>query len=221
MGTFFNKYSTAPAFGATSNTITPTVALSVGQTCVLVINKSFAETVSTVTDNGGNTWSYAGDFGNGSSFRSSVWTCAVNSAATTITATYSAASTTSAPQFLLYRATGINHATRQFVGNYQASVTTAADNVTSTTLTPSGQPGWLIGFSYPRFTTAIASGTGFTDEGTDTISAQNRWEDKAISALSAVAATFTASGTGPHTTVAIYFQDNPPTAPRNRVMFIG
>ena len=100
----------------------------------------------------------------------------------------------------------------QYVGNDQNPATTGTDGITSTTLTPASQPGCLLGFDYKRAYNAgtPVAGTGFGDYSAianynTTRTASN--EDKRITSLSAVAATFTDStggGTDEYITVALY-----------------
>lgn len=98
---------------------------------------------------------------------------------------------------------------------------TGTDAVTSTTLTPGGQPGILVGLSYNTFSVAVpTAGTGFSSDGAFwaftgfSLPAALRAEHKAISSTSAVAATFTAgngaSAITDHQAFAAYFAE--PTA---------
>ncbi len=87
-------------------------------------------------------------------------------------------------------------ASAQSVRQYQANAATSTDAVTSTTLTPSSQPGMLWGFCLDTTNRTLTAGTGFTSRGnftnlTSTLGLKGQVEDMSISSTDPVAATFT------------------------------
>ena len=216
---FVSATNNAIGGGSTSNTQLG-LTLVAGQRCLLTLDKStLTETVTSVTDNGGNTWTLLAtisDTPNGDSI--TVWESATVAAATSITTTYSA-SLTGSCSFNLFQYTGLNPAVAgQIVSSVQASSTTATDAMTSGTLIPAAQPGALIGVGKLQYGAAYVSGTGFSAGGAG--SAWFRYEDKPITSTSAVAATFTAGVSGAAVTIGVYWQESA-SAAKNRIMYIG
>lgn len=124
--------------------------------------------------------------------------------------------------------TGSDGAAPTTIGQTQTA-TTATDNLTSTTLTPTSQPGLLLGLAAITGTvgTGPAAGTGFTSLGTGWVDggAIARAESKTFSSTSAVAATFTAGTATQHHAIALAFYDTGgpgPAAPtRGQPMFFA
>lgn len=105
------------------------------------------------------------------------------------------------------------------VGQSQSGIGTGIDAVTSGNLTPTSQPGLLIGWHYDfNNGGAAVAGTGFTSRATfPTEAAANgsasRAEDKRLTSAAAVAATFTLTGaTGALVTSAIWCAEKSRTA---------
>ena len=220
---FVSASSTSPSLGGASNTWTG-LTLAVGQRCLLVINKSNTETISSVVDNGGNAWTQLGtdlvDAGAGE--RWSTWEGVITTAATSITTTYSAASTTLSPRFFMKQHTGVNQSIAgQMVQQRQAAPTTATDAMTSGTLTPAAQPGLLSGFGVVSFNAGCTVSAGFADRGENAVGNKEHFEDKAITSTAAVAATFTALSNFASTTIAVYWQEAAAVVQNNSVMYIG
>lgn len=97
-------------------------------------------------------------------------------------------------------------ATAQAVSNAANNVATSTDAVTSTTLTPSSQPGMLWGIVFEAYNRTMTAGTGFTGRGkfsnmNSTLALGASVEDISITSTSAVAATFTIGGALPNRTV--------------------
>ena len=208
---FVSATNTTFGAGVSSNT-QPGLTLVAGQRCLLTLDKStLTETVTGVTDNGGNTWTLlatTSDTYNGSSV--TVWESATATAATSITVTYSA-SMTGSVVFNLLQYTGLNPSIAgQIVSSVQTAPTIATDAMTSGALTPAAQPGALIGIGKLQYNTAFVSGTGFSAGGADTN--WHRYEDKPITSASAVAATFTASINYPAVTIGVYWQEAMPAS---------
>jgi hypothetical protein len=100
----------------------------------------------------------------------------------------------------------------QHAGNQQATPTTGTDLVTTTSMSPTKQPGVLVALSFETVgNPAPSAGTAFTSIGTGwnfgTGTAFARVEKKSITSMGAVAGTFTAGSNSAHTTLgAIYSQ---------------
>lgn len=97
------------------------------------------------------------------------------------------------------------------VGQGQAAPGTVTDIISSTNVTPGSQPGMLYGVSYNNAGDAIVAGTGFTSRGAFTVEASangaaSMVEDKRLTALTAVAATFstTLGGADNYLTLGIF-----------------
>lgn len=197
-------------------------SLAIGDRAVLAVFKSSTETVTGITDSGSNTWTRIVTDVVASTERWSFFESAIVAAATSITVTYSAASTTNGPRFELFQASGLNQSIAgQAVANYQGTPTTATDATTSTALTPAAQPGVLVGYTFDDFAAVTNTGTGFTDRGVSAADASVRWEDKSISSTAAIAATYTSANNYPHVTLAVYWQEAASAATLSRVMYIG
>ncbi len=83
---------TGGAFNAASDTLTLVLTLNNDAILVVNIRNSGSETVSTITDNLGNTYTFMGQYTNGTDVRSELWKMKVTAAGTaTITITMSAA----------------------------------------------------------------------------------------------------------------------------------
>lgn len=126
--------------------------------------------------------------------------------------------TPTAPVYMVARWTGLNtcsNGTAQ-ASQYQPAVTLAADNLSSTTLTPSAQPGLLVGFASNPGSLAVAAGTGFTarTSGLPVAGRPMMIEELSIAALTAIAATFTAGQTNQSAVHAAYFPDTGTVGPR-------
>ena len=197
--------------GSASNTQTG-LTLVAGQRCLLVYDKStLTETVTGVTDNGGNTWTLLAtiaDTPNAGSI--TVWESATVAAATSITVTCSAA-LTGTGVFNLLQYSGLNPSIAgQIVSSVQTAPTIATDGMTSGTLIPAAQPGALIGIGKLQYNTAFVSGTGFSAGAAD--GNWHRYEDKSISSTAAVAATFTASVNYAAVAIGVYWQEAMPAS---------
>ena len=208
---------------ANPTTYSPTGGLIVGQRHILCMRVATA-TVTSVTDNGGNTYTQIGYLNNtGWGYQVYAFDAVISTAATVVTMNYSAVPSAS-PKAHSYRATGANSSVAaQLAGQYIAVSTVITDAITSGNLTPAAQPGLLIGWcSLSGGANTATPGTGFTDRGEITAGQHERYEDKAISSVSAVAATFTASLAGAATVFGIYLQEAAAAVGQSsRVVFIG
>lgn len=203
-------------------TYSPTGGLSVGHRVLVGIRVSGA-TVTSVTDNGGNTYTQLVTLTNTvGGFNNYVFEAIITTAAAVITTNYSGVPSAS-PRAHVWRATGVSSTAAQIVSAYIASSTTATDAITSGTLTPAAQPGVLVGWCSLAFgsNTATAGTTGFTDRGEIGGGSHERFEDKPISALTAVAATFTGSAAGSASVFGVYLQESAAAVQNNSVMYIG
>ena len=203
-------------------TYSPTGGLVVGQRHIFCVRVSGAN-VTSVTDNGSNSYTQIATLNNiAGGFLNYIFEAVISTAATVVTVNYSAVPSAS-PRSHSYRATGANSAiAAQVVSLYTAASTTATDGLSSGNLTPAAQPGSLIGWCSLIFGANTATaGTGFTDRGEIGGGVHERFEDKAISALTAVPATFTGSAAGSSNVFAIYLQEAAAAVQSNRVVFIG
>lgn len=159
----------------------------------------------TITDDLGNSYTQLATFNDPTDNATAACHYCKNSVGSspTVTATYGTARTLHG--ICVQPITGHdNTATPACAGQNQSAPGTTTDIVTSGNVTPSAQPGKLIGFSCNSFGNAISVGTGFADGGGAFASwtsgaggSSTRVESKSYAALSAISATFTiANGTG-------------------------
>ena len=169
-------------------------ALTVGQRAIVMTMCNDSHTVSSLTDDGGNTYTKITQVDNSSdALLFALWEATIVAAATTITATYSATSTYR--EIAVYLYTGLTGAAQGF-GNYTPTGTTGTDATAAGPVTPASQPGMLFGFYYTGYNNAGTAGTGFTDRGTNSgLGGAERIEDMAITSTSPVSVTWTASAT--------------------------
>lgn len=165
---------------------------------------------------GTNTYTYIGtefDATNGQCIAAFV---VKNAVAGTYTVTLTLASATVFKGLGIRRYTGLsNTGTPQFIGNAQNNVATTNDAITSTTITPSGQPAIL--WSFTQETTGngaatAAAGNTFTTRGTfaswNTSISNTMTEDLRLTTTTAVAATFTAANSSnTFTTIAVVYPE--------------
>ena len=158
----------------------------------------------TVADNLGNVYTLT-QLVVGASFAAAGFYAAnVNGGAATITVSFALSSTFQRISGARY--TGI-YGAMQSVSGAQTAVAAAADAVTSGNLTPASQPGILFGWTVDTVNAVITAGTGFTDRGeipVQTSGMRSRTEDKRLTALAAVAATFTVAANPNVITFAVF-----------------
>ena len=200
----------------TTTAHTPAVALAAGIRAYVVIANDTSGTVSvsSVTDNAtpANTYTRVGTdvISTADVYAFSLWESQISNPATTVTATYSGSC--AAHRISVTQYTGVTGASISAKA-YQAAGTLAFDGITSGTLTPGSQPGLLFSYVFSDFNNVAAAGTGFTNRGTFS-SQKDAVEDRAISALTAAAGTWTyAATTGVYITIAAYVALTPTTAP--------
>ena len=221
MAVVFSAADGAAQSASNPTNYTPTGGLAVGIRHIFGV-RVVGTTVTSVTDNGGNTYTQlATAFNTLGTFTNHVFECIVGTAATIVTVNYAAVPTGS-PVSHSYRASGANNSiAAQIVFSVNNATLTTTDGITSGPLTPAAVPGLLIGWGSPSFGgNSLTAGTGFTSRGAAN-TANERFEDKAMSAITATSATFTGAANGSANTYAIYLQEAAAVVQSNRVIFIG
>ena len=216
--TFVSTSGVVNFTAGTSEAFTPAVALAVGIRAVVVVAHDTSGTVTctSVTDNGGNTYTRRGTdlLDSGDAYLFSTWEATITTGATIVTANYSASC--GAHRVIVTQYTGLDSTVAALVVKAVTTTANAAtDFYTSGTLTPGSQPGVLIGYYANGYNSVATAGTGFFDRGLATGTQQDRIEDKSITALTSVASTFSIASPlgGAYITIGIYIPDAAATPP--------
>lgn len=199
---------------ATGNTDAALTAGSVVYFCV-GYNAASARTI-TLADGLGNTYVSDGNIRDTTTQIGIIWGHGVidTGGIADLVATFSAA--VSSRSIVLAEYSGIDTTTPFVTGETasqnQATPGTGTDGLSSTNITPGGQPAALIGLSFDIIAANTPSaGTGFTDRGSlwpfGGGAGYARLEDKRLTSTSAVAATFTAANNQRHLTAGIILRE--------------
>jgi len=206
-------YSYAGSFdagnSASGTTLTVSATYTAGEHVFIRAIRGSLGGTETITD-GTNTYTAIGSSVTTPGDTITHYECVSTAAGTfTVTQTLSAAAAFRGIQGLRY--TGLDTSTSLHAGQFQSPPPTTTDATSSGNLTPSSQPGILIGWSYDfNGSGSTVAGTGFTSRSTFTTEAAangsaSRAEDQRLTSTAAVAATFTTPGaTGNVITSAIW-----------------
>ena len=208
---------------ATSTTATVSATYTAGDRIIVWVKYDSTTVTATVAD-GTHTFTQIGGYALDSvgSRRAAMFEArGVAGGAFTITATFS--STVANRALAYWRGTGLDTSAAQASNSsYQDAATTAANNVTSGSYTPTSQPNVLFGITYNKYAAStITAGTGFTSLGalvnfgtlggdnslseyqrtTSTASTASTFTSSAVDGYLTMGAVFGEAGTGPTITV--------------------